>query len=63
MVWNHPTIGKIYVLMKLHRDHFGIHLNDYTFQPGANPIVFVIIMVAKNLHDVADPVVAIFIGS
>jgi hypothetical protein len=46
--------------MKLDRDHFRVHLDDYTFQPGANPGRILIIMVTKNLHYIANSVVAIF---
>ena len=37
MIGNHPPIRQIYVLMKLDRDHFRVHLDNYTLQPGRNP--------------------------
>jgi hypothetical protein len=33
MVWHHPTIRQVHILVELDRDHLRIHLNDNPFQP------------------------------
>jgi len=44
MVRDHPTIGQIYVVFKLHRDHFGVNLYDDSCQPIANALIVPVVI-------------------
>jgi hypothetical protein len=44
--------------MELNSYHFGIHLNDHTFQPVADPVI-VLIVITINFNDITDLIVAV----
>lgn len=53
MVWHHPAVCQVDILLKLHSDHFRIYLNDCANQPVADATA-ISIMVAIDLNMVAD---------
>jgi hypothetical protein len=60
MIRHHPTVGQVNIIMELDCDHFRVYLDDHAFQPTANALFILVIMVAKHLHNIAYPVVSIF---
>lgn len=61
MVGHHPAVRQVNILMELNRNHFGIHLDDHTFQPVADPFFIFIIMITKNLYHITDTIITIFL--
>ncbi len=53
VVRHHPPVGQVYTLLKLHSDHFGVHLYHNPLQPIAHALMAVLV-IAKNFYPVAD---------
>jgi hypothetical protein len=54
VVWYHPSVGQIDVLLKLHRDHLWVYLNDRSLQPATHAFSLGVLVITKNLHSISD---------
>jgi hypothetical protein len=54
MIRDHPSVGQVHIFLKLDSDHFGICLDDDTFEPFPDPVTFCVFMVTVDLNRVAD---------
>ena len=63
MVWNHQSICEINIFVELYCHHFGIYLNDHSFQPISDPFRIFIIVIAENFNAICDIVFMHFIGT
>jgi len=52
MVWHHPTVREIDILLELDGEHLRIDLDDRPFQPITNTFSTKI-MITKNLDQIA----------
>ncbi len=52
MIGDHPTVGQIYIFLKLDRDHFRISLDNHASQPVPNPLAILIFMITIHLHPI-----------
>lgn len=62
MIWHHPTIREIDILLKLNSDHLDINLNHCPHQPIADTIA-VSVVITKYLDLITDMIHLDPIGS
>jgi hypothetical protein len=48
MVWHHPAVGQVDIILELHSEHLRVDLNDNALQPIAHAFT-VPIMITKYL--------------
>ncbi len=54
MIRHHPAIGQIDILLELDGDHFCVGLDDHSFEPTTNTLIFIVVMITKDFNRIAD---------
>jgi hypothetical protein len=52
MVRDHPTVGQVYIFLKLHRNHLVIDLYNRSDQPIPRTFPLLVIVVAEHLYPI-----------
>jgi len=63
MIWHHPSICEIDILLKLNSNHLRIDLYDSANQPIPHAIAMCIFMVAEYINSIADLIMLFAIRS